>query len=846
MERQSTKGEEISTYVVFFVILFLTYLSSFYNYLLFHTIAELFSIIIAGGIFVVGWNTRKLSENAFIFILGITAMFFNTIDLVHTIAYPGMHIFPDNTPNLAAQLWIGARYMQVISIFIAYIFRNRRIKPSLIIIVYLIVTSILLITIFEGWFPDCWAGTLTPFKVTSEYVIVLLFGISIGILSWIRRELNRTTYIFLTLSFVSKMISEMAFTFYVGAYDFSNLVGHLFKILAYFCLYKAIIQINLESPLQSLFRKLKRSEESLEEKARDLEEAYSESDQIFNSSIPIRVIDKDCTIVKVNESFLKYFNEKRSNIIGKKCYDVSTGHHCFKDSCSFNQIKAGCEVYEYEVKITNKENENLHYIIHSVPWYSRREIQGLIQTYMDITSRKIAEEKLKQSEERYRKLFDLSPIGIGISNQDGNVIAMNQSMEDILGYTVKELNDIGVGQTYENPGDRKKFLEILKKFGKVKDYTARLRRKDGHVFYGLITSEYLTLDGQQAIITNIRDITEEKKAQEAIQNLAKFPSENPNPVLRVNEEKILYINYSGRALFNADEGDDLIEVFKEPVLKAKEINIPIDIETNVLNRIYSFKITPIPNKGYVNIYGEDVTTRREAEKKLEQFVSVASHELLTPITVLKQSVELGNQYEEKLTEEQKRSIQKTISQNVHLLSELAKDLLTLSRIDEKRISMEIQEYKPSHLIQNILKTLELPINSKKITINFDVEDRISLNGDVQSVSRIFMVLIDNAVKYSRENGIITIKAIDKYTGPFNTSKADGILIQVKDNGIGIKEDDITKLFQRFFRSDAVGNIPGTGLGLAIADELVKLHKGEIHVESVFGEGSTFSVFLPKN
>jgi len=101
------------------------------------------------------------------------------------------------------------------------------------------------------------------------------------------------------------------------------------------------------------------------------------------------------------------------------------------------------------------------------------------------------------------------------------------------------------------------------------------------------------------------------------------------------------------------------------------------------------------------------------------------------------------------------------------------------------------------------------------------------------------------LKYSDEQTTIKIKAIDNYKGPYNLQMRDGVIIHFHDTGRGIRKNDLPYLFERFFRSEDVRDIPGTGLGLAIAQELIVLHEGEIFVESEFGKGSIFSVFLPR-
>jgi hypothetical protein len=114
------------------LVLFGLYLSSLYNYLLFHSIAEVFSIVVAFGIFIVAWNSRRFLDNTFFVYVGIAYLFVGGIDLVHTLAYPGMGVFPGYGTNLAAQLWIIARYMESLSLLIALLLIGHKVRSRFI------------------------------------------------------------------------------------------------------------------------------------------------------------------------------------------------------------------------------------------------------------------------------------------------------------------------------------------------------------------------------------------------------------------------------------------------------------------------------------------------------------------------------------------------------------------------------------------------------------------------------------------------------------------------------------------------------------------------------------------
>ena len=248
MSTEKRKYKEVTELIALFLILLGTYLTTFYNYLLFHTLAELFSIIIAGGIFVIAWNSRKNIDNSFFLIVGISFLFVGFIDLIHTLSYSGMNIFIGYDSNLPTSLWIAARYLQAFSFLFGALMVNRKVDPTKLLLFFTVITTILLTLIFVGLFPVCYieGRGLTPFKIVSEYIIDGILFCTILIMYKFRKVFDKRIFMYIIGAIVATMISELAFTFYVSVYGFSNLIGHIVKIIAFFLLYKAIIEIGLE------------------------------------------------------------------------------------------------------------------------------------------------------------------------------------------------------------------------------------------------------------------------------------------------------------------------------------------------------------------------------------------------------------------------------------------------------------------------------------------------------------------------------------------------------------------------------------------------------------------------
>ena len=279
-------------------------LVSRFNYLLFHSLVELFSIVVAAGMFTIAWNTRRIIDNRYLLFLGIAYLFVGALDLLHTLSYKGMGVFPSAGPNLPTQLWIAARYLEAISLLLAPLFLRRWLRPSKVLWIYSAVTAVLVAVVFSGLFPDCFVegSGLTSFKKNSEYVISLVLVAAMAAL-WIRREdFERPVLRLLTLSIVFTILAELAFTFYIGVYDFSNMTGHFFKLVSFYLIYNALIATGLVSPYQLLFRNLKKSEEALAADNRKLLALQEE--------------------LKEKNLHLQRINEQKNELLGITAHDI--------------------------------------------------------------------------------------------------------------------------------------------------------------------------------------------------------------------------------------------------------------------------------------------------------------------------------------------------------------------------------------------------------------------------------------------------------------------------------------------------------------------------------------------
>ena len=285
--------------------------------------------------------------------------------------------------------------------------------------------------------------------------------------------------------------------------------------------------------------------------------------------------------------------------------------------------------------------------------------------------------------------------------------------------------------------------------------------------------------------------------------------------------------------------DHLIEtVIEDNVKRHDEAHIYFPEE-----RILDVHIAPYYSQGWQQrgaiIVMHDITNIRRLEKMRSEFVANVSHELKTPITSVKGFAEtlLSGDVSDKETSDQFLRI---IYDESERLNRLITDLLELSKIEKQAMPLQITDVNVNEIINNSTQTISKFARDKNITLHLpdDSAGPVHVEADKDRLGQIVLNLVANAVNYTSDNGEIFINVEE------HTSK---IVIWVRDTGMGIPEESLDRLFERFYRVDQARSrhSGGTGLGLAIVKHLVESHDGKIFVKSVEGVGSTFTVELPK-
>jgi len=230
----------------------------------------------------------------------------------------------------------------------------------------------------------------------------------------------------------------------------------------------------------------------------------------------------------------------------------------------------------------------------------------------------------------------------------------------------------------------------------------------------------------------------------------------------------------------------------------------------------------------------DVSSVRKYEQSKREFVDNASHELKTPISVLRGIVETLLEEEE---DQRKRHFLEKALRRIEQMQNLVEDLLTLTKLESGRERLNLSEFKLRELVEEVYDSLEQEFVKREVSFENLVSEDFKMFADRQKLFLLLRNLIDNAVKYNKRGGKVWVRA---------KKEGNKQILEVEDTGIGIPPEHIPFIFERFYRVDKGRSkeMGGTGLGLSIVKHIVFLHGGEIMVHSKPGEGSRFSVIIP--
>jgi two-component system, OmpR family, phosphate regulon sensor histidine kinase PhoR len=284
----------------------------------------------------------------------------------------------------------------------------------------------------------------------------------------------------------------------------------------------------------------------------------------------------------------------------------------------------------------------------------------------------------------------------------------------------------------------------------------------------------------------------------------------------------------------------LSEVFRdlnihEAFRKALQNRQSSELKFEFLKRFFEVRISPLENNAIGIFY--DITRLEQLENIRQEFLSNVSHELRTPLTSILAFVETLEDGAINDDENNRRFLG-VIRNNAERMHHLIDDISELSSIEAGKITINAKQINLNSLVNEIFINLSTKSKSRQIQLQNNVAENVQIFADRFRLEQMLTNLIDNAIKFNRQNGVVTVS---------HKRNENNDLISVEDSGEGISSEHLNRIFERFYRTDKARSreIGGTGLGLAIVKHLALLHNGEVAVSSNLGKGSVFTIELPK-
>ena len=583
----------------------------------------------------------------------------------------------------------------------------------------------------------------------------------------------------------------------------------------------------------------------------------------------IYIIDNDFNLEYMNEVMIKNFGKG----IGRRCYQVMYGR---EEVCSWCRAK---EVFSGKTIRWEHYIPNLDQVFDFVE-FPLKNADGTVSKagiYRDITLRAKSEEKIRASEKDYKRLFENVRCGLYVSSKEGKFLNANKALLDMLGYETKEeFLKIDIAKNlYLNPEDRKKFREMIERDGYVIDYEVEFKRKDGRPVSVLHTG-HVRYDNQGQVIgyegINVDQSQRkkiEKRLREAYDFLDKIIKSSPNAIMTTNlEGDIILWNRAAEEMlgYKSEEvvGKMNIRKIYPPGMAEKVMKMMRSPEYGGVGKCRSYPMVHVRRDGEIvegnlsaaliyDAKGKEIASvgifvdlkerldierkLRETQEKLLQSEKLAAmgkltsqiaHELNNPLYGIMNTLEL---LKTEISPQSKRRkiLDMALSETVRL-SELLRKMLRFSKPDEE----EKQPTDINTILDEILLLVgkQLHENSIRISTSF-ADDLGKVYASRNQLRQVFLNMISNARDAMPDEGTLTIKT---------SEKRDNVYIEINDTGTGIREENISKIFDDFFTTK--NSIKDVGLGLSVCYGFIKEHGGEIRVSSEWGSGTTFTIILP--
>ncbi|MEO5374690.1 MAG: PAS domain S-box protein [Alphaproteobacteria bacterium] len=609
--------------------------------------------------------------------------------------------------------------------------------------------------------------------------------------------------------------------------------------------------------------------------AEDVTAALKESreryyDIIANTPEGYWQLDREARTVAVNDALCRMTGWTAAEMMGRRPGEFTDdeGRQVFAAQLA---IRREQPQRRYEAVLIARNGERRHARFSATTLFDGEgAVVGSYALVSDISAETRAQQELLAAQQRLLDIVAAIPLALVVSRPDGRFVHINAQAGALFGITVDEAPGLVATEFYVDPSERRHFVEALWRDGSVTGFEVRLIRRDGPRWWGLLSAQLFTYEGEAAMLVSVEDVTARKTAEAGLR-LEKERAEqylaiagtmivalDRNAVVTlINDQGCRILGTSRDDLIGRDwiatvippENRDQVRRIHAEIISGRQV--PVDqmtsneiVTSSGERRLIAWHNTFVrgPDESITGSLssGEDITDRRRAETELirshaelEQFSYAVSHDLQEPLRMVMSYLQLlGRTLGDRLDRDSAEYLDFAV-EGARRMQTMIRDLLEYSRVQRtgslfRPVDLEVACH---HALDN------LKVVAEESGARVDVGPLPTVTGDESQLSRLFQNLIGNAIKYRVQGVSPSIRIGARREDRF-------WVISVTDDGIGIDPQHFERIFQVFQRLHGREEYDGTGIGLAVCRKIVERHSGRIWPESSPGKGTTFHVALP--
>jgi PAS domain S-box-containing protein len=633
---------------------------------------------------------------------------------------------------------------------------------------------------------------------------------------------------------------------------------------------------------EAKFRQLNQSlEERIAEATAELRASEERFKRLFEfSPLGIGLVNEEGKFQQVNSAFAEMLGYTPDELNALTYWDITPVNHFAGQQTFIDKLKETGRFGPFEKEYIRKDGSRIPVMLNGMRVVSSTgevQIWGIAE---DITHRKAAERALLDSEEKFKALFEFSPLGMARVSWEGDFLQVNESFAQMIGRSVEEILTLSYWDVTPRKYEAQELevLRTVKEKGTFGPFEKEYIHSDGHlvpiVLSGML---FRSSDGEEQLWGIAVDTTERTRAENALRESEhKFRTlfeTSSQGVMLHEEDYFSEVNPAAARIFGrspdeivgrhpADfspefqpDGESSESAAKRHIRECMEKGTTT-FEWSQLHSmghevLMEVTLTRIPDmdRNRMQAVVSDISERRRAEMELKRalererelnqlksnVVSTVSHEFRTPLGIIQSSAEILDDYLDRLEPEERREQLQSIIKNSRRMAGLMEDVLLLGRLDAGRM-----QFIPGPLdLAALCRRLVDEVNSvcaARCPIEFSTASLpTEAQADERLLRHILLNLLNNAVKYSEPGETVIFHA---------SGIPDSVRFVIRDRGIGIPVDEQPQLFDAFQRGSNVGQRPGTGLGLVIVKQSAELHGGTVELDSAPGRGTTVTVTIP--